>query len=81
MAAPISFCLGELASGSLPRPVFVTNFLSEMTGFCPNGTGPPACVMGPKWSPNDPLFYMHHAVRVTSAARFNGSPSPHHMAA
>ena len=37
-----------------------------MTGFCPNGTGPPACVVGPKWTSNDPLFFMHHGVRVVS---------------
>ena len=34
-----------------------------MTGFCPNGAVPPACDPGPKWTPNDPLFFMHHAVR------------------
>ena len=35
-----------------------------MTGFCSNGAGPPDCYAGPKWTPNDPLFFMHHAVRI-----------------
>ena len=34
-----------------------------MTGFCPGGTGPPDCYAGPKWTPNDPMFFLHHAVR------------------
>jgi len=59
----------------------VTNFLRDMTGFCPDGADPPACVMGSKWSPNDPLFYMQYAVRVTSVVRFNASSSSHCMAA
>jgi tyrosinase len=33
-----------------------------MTGFCPNGTGAPDCYAGPKWTPNDPMFFLHHAV-------------------
>ena len=33
-----------------------------MTGFCPGGTGEPECYMGPKWTPNDPMFFLHHAV-------------------
>ena len=37
-----------------------------MTGECPSGTGPPACYPGPKWTPNDPVFFMHHAVRIFS---------------
>ena len=37
-----------------------------MTGFCPNGTGVPNCYAGPKWTPNDPMFFLHHAVRFTS---------------
>ena len=36
-----------------------------MTGFCPDGTGPPDCYTGPKWTPNDPMFFLHHAVRPT----------------
>ena len=34
----------------------------DMTGFCPGGTGPPDCYAGPKWTPNDPMFFLHHAV-------------------
>jgi tyrosinase len=29
----------------------------DMTGFCSNGAVPPACIGGPKWTPNDPLFH------------------------
>ena len=41
-----------------------------MTGYCPNGTGPPDCYLGPKWTPNDPIFFLHHGVRIISAASF-----------
>jgi len=34
----------------------------DMTGLCSNGAVAPACVAGPKWTPNDPLFFMHHAM-------------------
>jgi len=34
----------------------------DMTGFCPDGLVPPACYPGPKWTPSDPLFFMHHAM-------------------
>jgi len=34
----------------------------DLSGFCPNGTGPPECIQGPTWSSNDPLFFMHHAM-------------------
>lgn len=37
-----------------------------MTGFCPGGTGAPDCYGGPKWTPNDPMFFLHHAVSLTS---------------
>ena len=43
----------------------LTNFSSDMAGFCPNG-GPPDCIPGQKWSPNDPLFFLHHGVRGPS---------------
>jgi len=33
----------------------------DMTGTCPNGAIPPDCYGGPKWTPNDPVFFMHHA--------------------
>ena len=36
-----------------------------MTGFCPGGAGPPDCYAGPKWTPNDPMFFLHHAVSLT----------------
>ena len=36
----------------------------DMTGFCPNGTGEPDCYAGPKWTPNDPMFFLHHAVKL-----------------
>lgn len=42
----------------------LTDSRSDMTGTCPNGAVPPACYAGPKWTPNDPLFFMHHAVRL-----------------
>ncbi|KAF8495782.1 Di-copper centre-containing protein [Russula emetica] len=32
----------------------------DMSGFCPKNS-PLNCNGGPKWSPNDPLFFMHHA--------------------
>jgi len=34
----------------------------DMTGSCPQGLVPPACVPGPKWTSNDPLFMMHHTM-------------------
>ena len=50
-----------------------------MAGSCPDGAV--SCVSGPKWSVNDPIFFMHHAVRVTSASRFAKSPSSHRIMA
>lgn len=35
-----------------------------MTGFCPREA--PNCHGGPKWTPNDPMFFLHHVVRLTS---------------
>jgi tyrosinase len=32
----------------------------DMTGFCP-ADAPASCVPGPKWTPNDPVFFLHHA--------------------
>ena len=52
-----------------------------MTGACPDGAVPPVCYPGTTWTPNDPLFFMHHAVRVTSATRLTASPSSHHTMA
>jgi len=34
---------------------------ADMLGTCPRNAGPD-CVPGPKWSANDPLFFMHHAM-------------------
>ena len=42
-----------------------------MSGTCPNGTGPPECYAGPKWPPNDPLFFLHHAVRNVSVPSYH----------
>lgn len=36
-----------------------------MTGFCPAGPEVFECYPGPKWTPNDPMFYLHHAVSFT----------------
>jgi len=33
----------------------------DMFGTCPENA-PATCVLGPKWSPNDPLFFMHHGM-------------------
>lgn len=34
----------------------------DMIGTCPRNLAPPDCYRGPKWTPNDPLFMMHHAM-------------------
>ena len=34
-----------------------------MAGTCSGGAVPPECIPGAKWPPNDPLFFLHHAVR------------------
>ncbi|TFK70138.1 Di-copper centre-containing protein [Pluteus cervinus] len=34
---------------------------ADLTGLCP-GNAPASCVPGESWSPNDPLFFMHHAM-------------------
>ncbi|KAH9986888.1 Di-copper centre-containing protein [Russula compacta] len=33
----------------------------DLGGFCPSNA-PPNCTEGPTWSPNEPLFWMHHAM-------------------
>lgn len=33
----------------------------DMAGTCPQNA-PSSCTQGPTWSPNDPLFWMHHAM-------------------
>jgi len=40
----------------------------DMSGFCPAGTGVPDCYAGPKWTPNDPMFFLHHAVSTPSSS-------------
>ena len=53
--------------GLLARPEFLpADFFSDMGGTCPNGEVPPDCYPGAKWAPNDPLFFLHHTVRVLS---------------
>jgi len=34
----------------------------DMSGTCPSNALPPACIIGAKWTPDDPLFFMHHAM-------------------
>jgi tyrosinase len=34
---------------------------ADMFGTCPSNAGP-TCVPGAKWTPNDPIFFMHHAM-------------------
>ena len=84
MAASISSSLGErvLASRSLSNPALVTEELPrDLSGVCPDGTGPPDCYEGATWTPNDPLFFMHHGVCVTSPVRFTAPPSSYHTMA
>jgi len=45
--------------GPHPGPHFILG--GDMAGNCPFGLAPPICNPGPKWSPNDPMFYLHHA--------------------
>jgi tyrosinase len=33
----------------------------DMVGLCP-ASAPPNCTPGPTWSPNDPIFFLHHAM-------------------
>jgi len=33
----------------------------DLAGTCPRGS-PPDCQRGPFWTPNDPLFWLHHAM-------------------
>ena len=82
MAAFISSSLGErvLVSGLLPiRLWWLTNPKRDVSGACPYDVGPPTCYVGATWTPNDPLFFMHHAVRVTSVPRSTTSPSFHYI--
>lgn len=49
----------EGLNGTHPGAHFILG--ADMTGTCPFGEGPPDCYLGPKWTPNDPIFFMHHA--------------------
>jgi len=48
----------ESLQGPHPGPHIIMG--GDMTGSCPNSAS--ECVSGPKWTPNDPLFFMHHAM-------------------
>lgn len=50
----------ENVGGPHPGPHFLLG--GDMTGSCPFGLEPPECVTGMKWAPNDPLFFLHHAM-------------------
>lgn len=39
------------------------SFYSDLAGTCPPNA-PEECKDGSKWAPNDPLFWMHHAVSL-----------------
>lgn len=41
----------------------LTGFISDMGGLCLNNALPPDCYPGAKWTPNDPVFFLHHGVR------------------
>ena len=47
-----------------------------MTGLCPGGTGPPDCYAGPKWSSNDPMFFLHHAVSSLTPSLVSAVDAP-----
>jgi len=49
----------EGIAGPHPGPHLILG--GEMGGRCPYGLGPPECVIGPRWYPNDPMFFLHHA--------------------
>ena len=68
----LMWVLTSSSAGELTLAVCTTlclsliDFSSDMGGTCPDGAGPPDCYAGPKWPPNDPLFFLHHAVRGPS---------------
>ena len=61
------------------RSFWLTKFRSDMTGFCSNGAVPPDCYSGTKWTPNDPVFFLHHGVRILSATSFTASRLSYYM--
>jgi len=50
----------ENIMGPHPGPHIILG--GDMSGTCPDGLVAPACVGGQKWSPNDPFFFLHHAM-------------------
>lgn len=60
-----SFDLGDVGINHYPLShiLMLNGFISDMGGLCPHDIGPPDCYAGPKWTPNDPIFFLHHAVR------------------
>jgi tyrosinase len=48
----------ESIDGVHPGPHTIIG--GDMSGLCPNTTVD--CYAGPKWTPNEPLFFMHHAM-------------------
>ena len=59
---------GRVSTRCCPARSFpLTGFSRDMGGTCPNGAAPPDCYAGAKWPPNDPLFFLHHAVGGSSA--------------
>jgi tyrosinase len=50
----------ESLAGPHPGPHIILG--GDLSGLCPFGLGQPDCYAGMTWSPNDPLFYLHHAM-------------------
>ncbi|KAF9785223.1 Di-copper centre-containing protein [Thelephora terrestris] len=50
----------ESWNGPHPGPHGIVG--GDLVGGCPFGLAPPVCYGGPKWSPNDPMFFLHHAM-------------------
>lgn len=50
----------ENFSGPHPGPHLIIG--GDMGGTCPFGGGPPSCYPGAKWSANEPMFFLHHAM-------------------
>jgi len=50
----------EAGFGPHPGPHLILG--GDMSGLCPFGSVPPSCYPGMKWSSNDPMFFLHHAM-------------------
>jgi tyrosinase len=50
----------ESWNGPHPGPHIIVG--GDLFGGCPFGLAPPVCNPGPKWAPNDPMFFLHHAM-------------------